>query len=281
MTSPDPLISLREAADDDTGEGRARRPNTAAGQVTRGWAAIERGDPEAAIPFFREALRLQPDLPAARSGIVEALKARHPLYRWLLRGCFWMATFPPSTQIAIMIGVYFGSRLISSLAEQSGDGRSLMWPLLMLVFGLSALVGIASPLFNLLLRFDSVGRRTLDDDQKRGTNLLLINLLLPLPLLAWAAWQQDGMSLVVWLLLSLISLPSAAIYRCAPGWPRWLMAFITGALVLIAAPLLAGIFFELPAWLARERSGLIALFVYALIAAQIAATGLLAISFRR
>ncbi|QDU30409.1 Tetratricopeptide repeat protein [Anatilimnocola aggregata] len=281
MPSPDPLIGLQKAAEEASSEQTSLRSRSAKGQANRGWAAIERGDPEAAIPCFREALRLQPDLPVARAGIVEALKARHPLYRWLLQGCSWLASLPASTQVAVMLAVYCGSRLISSLAEQTNDGTSLLWPLLMLVFGLSALVGIASPLFNLLLRWDPLGRQLLDEDQQRGTSLLLVNLLLPLPLLVWAVYSQDGMSLVVWLLLSLISLPSSAIFRCAPGWTRWVMATLTIALAAIALPLLAGIFVELPAWLAQERLGLIALFVYALIGSQVAATVLMAFSVRR
>lgn len=296
MATPDPHTGWQPAADslaDDHVAGDApvagesvavrerRRPDSAIRRSNRGWEALQRGEPEEAIPHFREALRLAPDFPAARAGIVESLKARHPLYRWLLRACFWLAKLPPSTQIALMAIVYLGSRLISSLAVQSEDGHSLLWPLMMFIFFLSAAVGLASPFFNLLLRFDPAGNQALGDDLRRGTNLLILNLLLPLPLLVWAIARQDGLSLVVWMLLSLVALPSSSIYRCLPGWPRWLMSLVTVALVAIVLPLLASIFFTLPAWLDQEQGNLIAYFIYGLIGSQIVATALTTLQYRR
>lgn len=66
-------------------EGALRRnPDDAATHTTQGWAMLHGGDPTRAAGHFREALRLDPTSGYARSGIVEALKARNPIYRQLL-----------------------------------------------------------------------------------------------------------------------------------------------------------------------------------------------------
>ena len=49
--------------------------------AARGWALLSACRPRAALPHFREALRLDPNFGFARDGYVEVLKRRNPLYR--------------------------------------------------------------------------------------------------------------------------------------------------------------------------------------------------------
>ena len=51
---------------------------------------LHQAQPKAALEHFREALRLDPNLQYAQAGIVEALKARNPIYRWMLGYFLWM-----------------------------------------------------------------------------------------------------------------------------------------------------------------------------------------------
>src|SRR5262249_17165646 len=54
----------------------AQGPENALTHANRGWTALQRGDSKKALEHFREALRLDPTNDWARSGMVEALKAR-------------------------------------------------------------------------------------------------------------------------------------------------------------------------------------------------------------
>lgn len=275
MTPPDPLTGRPEAA-----EG-APPAESAAALTRQGWAALEQGEPQQAVQHFRRALRLRPNHAAARSGIVEALKARQPVYRWLLGWFFWLARFQPSTQIAVMIVAFLALRLLSGIAAEYREWAPYLWPVLIVIFGGCLLSGLASPLFDVLLRLDPVGEKSLDEDQRRGANLLLFNLLAPAPLLAWFVLMANGPGIVAGILLTMTALPSSAIYRVAAGWPRWTMTAITLAAVGMISPLLIAAILELPNWQEAERANWIKLSVYSLIATQLAATVLLAFRGKR
>src|SRR6185436_32555 len=94
------LIKLGDkgAAADTIGEALARRPDDPLTHASQGWALLEKGDPKQAMIHFREALRLKPDLEFARIGIIEAMKARNFVYRWLLAYFLWMAKLPRQVQ---------------------------------------------------------------------------------------------------------------------------------------------------------------------------------------
>ena len=276
MTPPDPLAGIGHEA------GTGAPPAESAVSLTnQGWAALEQGEPQQAMQHFRRALRLRPNHAPARNGVVEALKARQPLYRWLLGWFFWMARFQPSTQIGVMIVAFLALRLISYLAQEYSEWAPFLWPVLIVLFGICLLSGLASPLFDVLLRLDPVGEKSLDDDQRRGADLLLFNLLAPLPLLAWFALTNNGPGIVASILLTMTSLPSSAIYRCAAGWPRWSMIGITLAVIAMIAPLLFAALFDIPGWPDADRSNWIKFSVYALIVAQVFATTLLATQWKR
>ncbi len=59
----------------------ARNPENALTHANQGWTLLEKREPVKAMEHFREALRLDPQLDWARSGIVEAMKARNFIYR--------------------------------------------------------------------------------------------------------------------------------------------------------------------------------------------------------
>lgn len=252
-------------------------PEESAASLTKlGWAALERDEPQQAIQYFRRALRLRPDHPRAKSGVVEALKARHPLYRRVLATFFSLSRFSPPSQIALMLGGFLALRVISKVATNNSQWAPFLWPLLLVIFCLLILSGLASPLFNVLLHVDPLGKSSLSEDQRRGANLLILNLVLPLPVLFLALWLGNGMGIVVWILLTMTSLPSSAIYRCAPGWPRWTMMAITIGLLAMLVPLLSTAFLEQPDWNDEQRGYWIVASVYSLIVAQVGATVLLA-----
>ncbi|WP_254506949.1 tetratricopeptide repeat protein [Anatilimnocola floriformis] len=263
-------------------EPLTRRPpatESAVALTNLGWRALELGEPQQAVQHFRRALRLRPDYARARSGIVEALKARSPLYRRLLTTTFWLARLSPAVQTAIMLIAFLLLRLLKVIVGENPTWAPALAPLSLGLFLSCILLGLASPLFDLLLRIDPVGEKSLDDDQRRGANLLLWSLVAPVPLLLWFAITRNGLGIVACCFLQFAALPASAIYRCVPGWPRWLMIAVNVAVLATIAPLIAG---ALAAnWPDDLRVQWIKYNVFALIIAQLTATILLMIRGRK
>lgn len=278
MNSSEPL-----AAEHDVAKApEASTPGESAEALTKaGWAALECGEHQPAVQFFRRALRLRPNYSRARSGVVEALKARHPVYRRVLATFFWLSRFSPGTQVGVMLAGYLLLRVITVVAAHSSPWAPFLWPLLALVFALLVLLGLASPLFDVVLRLDPLGRDSLSDDQRRGASLLTLNLVLPLPVLLLSLWLDSRLGIVAWILLTMTALPSSAIYRCAPGWPRWAMMAMTLGVLGMLAPLISSGFVQYPDWDDVQRLAWITASVYSLIVAQIAATVLLTMRGRK
>src|SRR5205823_12580613 len=176
------LVKLgdRAAAATTMGEALARRPDDAYTHANQGWALLHAGQPRQALDHFREALRLDPELEWARAGIVEALKARNFVYRWMLAWFLWMSRLTPGARWGLVIGAYFGTRVIRYAAENSPDLAPFLWPLLFAYAGFVLLTWLAPSFFNLLLRLDRFGRYALSTDQLRGANLLAACLVVSL-----------------------------------------------------------------------------------------------------
>ena len=155
----------------------ARNPEIALTHANQGWTMLHLGQPQKALEHFREALRIDPELDWARQGIVEAMKARHGIYRWMLIWFFWMARLPPRTQWAVVIGGYLGFQFLRQAVQDHPDWSVWITPLIIayVVFGL--MTWIADPLFNLLLRLNRFGRLALSREQVVASNWLACCLL--------------------------------------------------------------------------------------------------------
>ena len=253
---------------------RTAGSESAVALTNRGWRALEQGEPQQAVQCFRRALRLRPEYVHARKGIVEALKARNPLYCRLLKASFWLAGLSPLSQFGLMFAAFLLLRGVGLLVKDTAWAPFLA-PLSMGLFCVCILLGLASPLFDVLLRLDPVGEKSLDDEQRRGANLLLINLVAPVPLLIWFAATYNGLGIVACFFLTFTALPMSAIYRCAPGFPRMLMVGVILFVLAMIAPLLACALGFFPDWTNDERVKCITYNVYSLILAQLAATYLI------
>jgi tetratricopeptide (TPR) repeat protein len=231
------LVNLgdRPAAAATMGQALARRPDDPYTHANQGWALLHQGDPNKAMEHFREALRLEPGLEWARAGIVESLKARNIIYRWMLAYFLWMARLQPGVRWGLVIGAYFGNRIIRQLADKSPQLAPFLYPLLFAYFGFVLMTWLAYPLFNLLLRFHPFGRHALSPDQTRGANVLAASLGVTLACLVAALATGIDILLFATVMFTLLALPASAIYVCESGWPRQAMTAITlglGFLVL-------------------------------------------------
>ena len=209
-----------------------KSPDDAFTHANQGWGLLHSGDYAKALEHFREALRLDPNLDYAREGILEALKAKNPAYRVLLRWKLWMSRLSGGAQWAVIIGLYVLFRIVRLGAEANPELRFYLYPLMGLYLVFVLLTWLGDPFFDSLLRLNRFGRLSLTDNRRRASNLLLTVTALVL-LGTGAAWISGNW---LWMLpvaaLGLTMLPAGKIFECAAGWPRNAMAIYAATLAL-------------------------------------------------
>ncbi len=145
-------------------------PENAWSHAVQGWTSLESSQPKQALEHFREALRIDPDQEYARHGMVEALKARHLVYRLMLRWFLGMARLSGKAQWAVVIGLFVGFNLLGTLSRDYPALAPFVTPLLVVYVLFCVLTWIAVPLFNLLLRLNRFGRYALSREQIVASN---------------------------------------------------------------------------------------------------------------
>jgi tetratricopeptide (TPR) repeat protein len=192
-------------------------PEDAFSHSTQGWTLLHRGDPRRAQEHFREALRLRPDFEAARHGMLEALKARNPVYRGMLAYFLWMGRQSGRIQWAFILVTLFGVRFARNLASANPTLGLVLWPLIVLFYAFIYLTWTAVPMFNLLLRFDRFGRHVLSTEERRATNFYGASLLLVLAAGAWWFAARHGLALEAVIVSAMLSVcVAAAVTRPGP-----------------------------------------------------------------
>ena len=93
----------------------SRSPDDAVSHANQGWTLLHQNRHREAMESFREALRLDPGNDWARSGIVEAMKARNVVYRQLLRYFLWMERLSQGQRWAVLVGGYLLARFVPAL----------------------------------------------------------------------------------------------------------------------------------------------------------------------
>jgi tetratricopeptide (TPR) repeat protein len=185
----------------------------------RGFALLNRGDAAGALQHFREALRRDPTLDGARQGLVEAIKARNPLYRAVLAVILWLDRFSAGRQRQILVGAWLAMFLGSRLLDRTGN-QGAATTLILVWFGAVMLLSCSVPLFNLLLLLHPIGRHALDTRPRRDALLFggAIAMLLAVAIHAWfgdSAWSQIG-----WEWFVVFLLPVAGLGNFESGWAR-------------------------------------------------------------
>lgn len=216
-----------------------REPEDAMAHANKGWAQLHQGQPRQALEHFRESLRLDPTSAYARAGIVEALKARNPLYRWMLAYFLWMARLSNRARWGVIIGGYFGAKFLNGFARANPQWALFIAPLIMAYLVFVLLTWFAYPLFNLLLRFNKFGWYALSRDQRVASNWFGACLLVFVgAVIATIVWDLPLAPLVAGFALG-IALPLVMIYVCDVGWPRQAMTAFTAAMALVGIAAIA------------------------------------------
>ena len=147
-------------------------PDDAFGLTNRGWLMLRQSRPQEALESFREALRLDPTLDWARTGIIEALKARSPLYRLVLRYELWVGSLTARAQWFLILGLFFGGRVVRGLLRSNPGLWPVLGPLMALYIFVVFGSWIANPLSNLFLRVNPFGRHALNRAERAASNIV-------------------------------------------------------------------------------------------------------------
>jgi tetratricopeptide (TPR) repeat protein len=226
-------LGRRAEADATIEAALAKSPENALTHANQGWTLLERGDAKRALEHFREALRLDPENDWARHGIIEALKARHFLYAFMLRYFFWMSRLSTRAQWGVIVGGYVGSRILAGISRN--NPRLAPWTLPLQIFYVLfvLLTWTADPLFNLLLRLNRFGRLALSREKVVASNWIGSCLLLSLAFLIACCFTGFASACLIGaFVFGFMIVPLAGTFRCEAGWPRKSMAAYTGLMAV-------------------------------------------------
>lgn len=210
-----------------------RAPENALSHANQGWNLLHQNDPKRAQEHFREALRLDPELDYARDGMLEALKARNPIYRGMLAYFLWMSRQSSRLQWLLVLGILFGTGLIGGMAAANPQLGWLLWPVLGLFYVFVYLSWTAQPMFDLFLRFDRFGRHVLSDAQRRATYWFGATFILAIAAGLWWASGAGDAGKFATLVLAALSICIAASFR-ATGRNFMILFSATAGLAVVA-----------------------------------------------
>lgn len=196
----------------------AREPENDISHANKGWILFKRGKPGEAAQHYREALRLNPNSRWAREGILEALKARNPVYYPIACASLWMS------DVDRRASIFFAIILVC------------IPPLRFLMFGLCLLSYLAKTFFNLLLLTDPFGKQILDRDEK-GTALLFacwLGLSTACIVLFMLVPALNGVYSLCMVLLMLNVIPLMRVYDVLEGKRRRAMMLWTALSMVLS-----------------------------------------------
>lgn len=222
-------------AQEAIGEALAASPDDSAAHRTRGLLHLRRGERDQAIEALAEALRINPHDDMARQLMIEAIKARFVLYRWLLGFFLWMGTLSNKAALIAMIGPVVLRRVLSGISQKYPAAAFYLEPIIWASVGFALLTWIAQPLSNFVLLTHRLGRLLLSPDEKRAAGLVgSLTVAAHIFVALWIFGDRD-----LWL-PSIIGAGSAAVilgaYYGVPierrGWHTWIVAPVVAIALL-------------------------------------------------
>lgn len=185
----------------------ARDPENDLSHANRASIFFRRGKPAEAAEHFREALRLNPHSKWARDGILEALRARNPVYYPFARLSLLLSDLDRRVTIVLILLLVF------------------VPPARMVLLSLAVFSFLSRNFFNLILFTDPFGKRILNEDEK-GTSIIfacwLFVLIADIATFSLVPSLKPALSLTI-IYLILLALPLLRIYSFDRGGKRYLM----------------------------------------------------------
>ena len=199
-----------------------------------GWTYLQKGELDKAETHFREALRINPELDWARQGALETLKAKVPFYRWILGYFMWMATKTAGMQWVIILGLYFGYRVISAVLIQNPATQGIAYAFMGLYLLFCITTWFAGPISNAFLVLHPFGRMVLTPWERFGGLAVGTAILLTLAALTVEFFLQIGMGVTLAMCIGFPAIPMAMMFQAQEGTPRKVMAAVTVAAFAMA-----------------------------------------------
>ncbi len=209
-------------------EALSQDPENDYTHANMGWGYLEKGQHEKALESFTQSLKLNPGNALAKSGLVEALKARYLFYRLFLKYVFWVSNLKAKGQWVFIIGLYLGIRALRMLADSNSDLAPFIKPIIYayLVFAIST--WLIDPLSNLFLRLNVYGRHALTRDEVKASNLVGIALLGGIISGIIYLILQQEMFLILLLYFSFMMMPLGSMFKpTAPAKRNLLIGYTT------------------------------------------------------
>ena len=193
-----------------------------------------------------------------------------------------MAKLSSRVQWMVIIGFYFLQKGLKALAVSKPELNPIILPILILYVIFVILTWIADPLFNLVLRLSRFGRLALSREQTVASNWVGACILGSVLCAATAVIARNGNFLVAAMVVGVLVLPVAGIFKCPQGWPRNVMASAAALLALLGFGAVAS--FLLPGTASHESpsgNGLLNLFLMGIFVSTIGVNFLIAARPRR
>jgi tetratricopeptide (TPR) repeat protein len=232
-------LRLQNKMDENAGQIAgmlARDPEDAGTHCSAGWSALQRGDRRAAEQHFLESLRLDPEMEPARDGLLDAFRARSPIYRAYLAYCFRMQQLSSGARWGVVLGLYFGVKfsriLFTGPMKPVGIGIAVLYAIF--VFW----VWIAKGIGNFILLFDRFAKHALRRNEKIEALFVGGGVVLALLLVGSSFAFKAGPPMVLGLGCGLAAIPFSLTFTNDSKIGAWLFGAF-GALALLGGILLS------------------------------------------
>ena len=142
--------------------GLRRRPEDPSLQRLHGELLLARGESTSAVDAFLTTLRQRPDDEHARAGLLEAMRARYPGYRWVLMLKEGIQQLVRGRRWSVLFLCYFGCVCLALMI--AGPGGLVVFRLALV--GLIAVLFVPKEIANVALLAHPVGRHVLVTSEK-------------------------------------------------------------------------------------------------------------------
>jgi Flp pilus assembly protein TadD len=213
-------LNRHEEAHQTIDQALLKDPENAQTHANLGWALLHKGRHREALEHFSQALRLNPNFDYARHGLVEALKAKYFLYRWILQFFLWMSTLSPRARGGLIIGAYILTKVLQEAAKQNPAIAPFVAPVVGLYIAFVLLTWTIDPLFNLILQCNRYGRYALSKQQRWSSSIFGALLLGGVAAGVGGAITGQAFLLLLALHAGLLIIPATRVFKSEQGIER-------------------------------------------------------------
>ncbi len=194
-----------------------RDPDNSFAHASLGHAKLAVGDFRGAQTAFAEALRLNPNDPFARHGMIEAIQSGNWLYRIFYRAYAKLGQLDTRAIFALFFGFWVLMRILDQVQLRYPGAGPIIGVVQLGYIGLALMTWLMTPLFNMTLHFHRFGRHLLSTGQ-RWQSMFIASFLLTAVATGFlgTVWFGEwSISLAIfWVLMCL---PVVSAFNAPPG----------------------------------------------------------------